>query len=129
MGAHRMAWIIAYGSIPQGLCVLHRCDNPPCVRPDHLFLGTKGDNNRDCVAKGRGGYTGLPGERNGRAKLQPADILAIQARYATGESRFALAEEFSITPAYAWAVGNRKSWKHLNDIHRENGSAESGLTF
>lgn len=51
--AHRLAWIAAHGEIPQGFCVLHRCDNPKCINPTHLFLGTKGDNNRDRKNKGR----------------------------------------------------------------------------
>jgi len=51
--AHRAAWELNFGPVPAGLCVLHRCDNPLCFNPKHLFLGTKGDNNRDCRAKGR----------------------------------------------------------------------------
>lgn len=53
---HRRVWAAIYGPIPDGLYVLHRCDNPPCFRPDHLFLGTKADNNRDMVEKGRHAY-------------------------------------------------------------------------
>lgn len=53
IGAHRVAWELRNGPIPDGLYVLHRCDNPPCVRPDHLFLGTAADNTADMVAKGR----------------------------------------------------------------------------
>ncbi len=53
IGAHRYSWIRKFGAIPDGLCVLHRCDNPRCVNPEHLFLGTKDDNNQDKVKKGR----------------------------------------------------------------------------
>lgn len=52
--AHRVAWLFWHGDDPGEFCVLHHCDNPPCVRPDHLFLGTRGDNSQDMVAKGRG---------------------------------------------------------------------------
>jgi hypothetical protein len=52
-GTHRVAWMVTYGPIPPRICVLHHCDNRPCCRPDHLFLGTKGDNARDMTAKGR----------------------------------------------------------------------------
>ena len=51
--AHRLAWFLTNGAIPKGLCVLHKCDNRRCVRPDHLFLGTAADNVHDCIAKGR----------------------------------------------------------------------------
>lgn len=75
--AHRAAWEDEHGPIPPGQCVLHRCDNPPCVNPDHLFLGTKGDNNRDRSAKGRTYNGDQRGERNNNARLTDADRAAI----------------------------------------------------
>lgn len=72
---HRVAWILSYGPIPVGLFVCHRCDNPPCCRPEHLFLGTRTDNMRDARAKGR-----LIRDRTGRsaqpAKAPPARLVA-----------------------------------------------------
>ena len=56
--AHRVAWILVYGYIPDGLCVLHRCDNPACCNTEHLFTGTQADNMRDKIAKGRGYFPG-----------------------------------------------------------------------
>jgi predicted XRE-type DNA-binding protein len=74
--AHRIAWELERGPIPEGICVLHRCDNPPCVRVDHLFLGTVGDNNADRDAKGR--QVALRGEEHGSAKLTEEQVAAIR---------------------------------------------------
>ena len=78
-GAHRVSWTLTNGPIPDGLAVLHRCDNPPCCRPDHLFLGTLGDNNRDRASKGRSGHGG-----GRRRKVPQADRDAIRSIYAAG---------------------------------------------
>ena len=84
--AHRAAWIDAFGPIPKGLNVLHHCDNPPCIEPTHLFVGTQGDNLRDMYAKGRRKQWSLNADqvRAIRASTEPADRLA--ARYIVGVS-------------------------------------------
>ena len=76
--AHRVAWEIANGHIPCGLCVLHKCDNPPCVNVDHFFLGTQGDNNADRDAKGRHGAA--RGDANG-TRVHPEALIRGDAHY------------------------------------------------
>ena len=74
--AHRVSYALSIGPIPEGLLVLHRCDNPPCVNPDHLFVGTDNDNAQDKVTKGRG----IIVEKNGHNKLTPDDVFKDQSR-------------------------------------------------
>lgn len=97
---HRAAYEDAIGPVPEGLNVLHRCDNPPCCNPAHLWLGTRADNNADMAAKGRANGGGLKGQKNGNAKLtnkQAAKIFAakgsqtsIAARYGVSQSTVSL---------------------------------------
>ena len=104
--AHRVSWELTNGPIPHGLCVLHKCDNPPCVRPDHLFLGTIADNQADMAQKGRSFLKQHPecalrGERSGMAKLTAAQARRMRERYASGEtvsslSRWAKVERFVV---------------------------------
>jgi len=74
--AHRVSYVINVGTIPAGLCVLHRCDNPPCVNPLHLFIGTIRDNNIDCVRKGRSNFSN--GESHCRSVLTERDVRHIK---------------------------------------------------
>jgi hypothetical protein len=100
--AHRLVWACAHGPIPEGMFVLHRCDNPPCVRLDHLFLGTHADNMADMAAKGRASRNltrRYPrGDEHRGAKLSDAQVEDVRRRYAAGEaSQTALAAEFGVS--------------------------------
>jgi hypothetical protein len=119
--AHRAAWELVHGPIPGALCVLHRCDNRKCVRPDHLFLGTLSDNVADMMAKGRNGDTRTFGDDNGNTKLSEADVATIRARWqakvaANGErhgrgsgapTMRELATEYSVTMKSIWCAIRR----------------------
>ncbi len=96
-GAHRIAWKDANGPIPERMLVCHKCDNPGCVNPAHLFLGTVGDNNRDCIRKGRGNRRG--GERHHFAKMTDEQTVYAMARLLVGESQASVARAFSIHPS------------------------------
>jgi hypothetical protein len=109
--AHRVSWAIHFGSIPDGLHVLHRCDNPPCVNPDHLFLGTNKDNASDCKSKGR--KASLAGEQNGRAKLNCGAVLAIRALASEGVSRDEIKDRFAISRTTVREIIERKKWSHV----------------
>lgn len=91
--AHRVSWEFACGAIPAGVCVLHRCDTRRCVRPDHLFLGTKGDNARDAIVKGRW----PKGERSARAKLSDADVAQVRTLLVAGVFQRDIARRFGVS--------------------------------
>jgi HNH endonuclease len=117
ISAHRFSWIMHNGPILDGLHVLHRCDNPCCVNPDHLFLGTHKENMEDCKAKGRIFKTGEQrprGEANPAAKLTAFTVLEIRRIHAEGKIRQKeIAKLFGISPYHVSDIVTRHTWKHI----------------
>lgn len=116
--AHRYSWELHNGPIPNGLLVCHHCDNPPCVRPDHLFLGTAVDNNRDMNEKGRHGSTkGIStnrGANNPNASLDETLVRFIRRRYySEGQSQKRIARELGCTAGTVQSVIEGKTWGWL----------------
>lgn len=125
-GAHRVAWSLANGEIPAGLMVCHSCDNPPCCNPDHLWLGTSADNQRDAAAKGRSRtgrqigprrpfkFPNRTGELNPIAKLDAERVAQIRSRFSAGEaSQRALAREYGVSHTVVRRIVNRVAWEHV----------------
>ena len=109
--AHRLAWVLVNGPIPDGLHVLHRCDNPPCCNPAHLFLGTHADNMRDAAEKGR--TTILYGANNPQHKLSAETAALIVETYQSGErSSASLASEYQVNRSTVMDIVRGKSRKH-----------------
>lgn len=110
--AHRYSYELYFGKVPTDLFVLHRCDNPKCVNPNHLFLGTIKDNIQDMITKGRS--PNQKGENNPAAKLTENDVLKIREIYATGEYlQKEIAKMFNMPLSSINQVIRGKRWKHL----------------
>lgn len=108
--AARVMWELMHGSIPVGLCVCHHCDNPRCVNPDHLFLGTYADNVADKKRKGRQAR----GETHGTAKLSAKQVVEIRRQYfVNGVPLQTLAEKFNMHFSQIWHIVRRVQWDHL----------------
>lgn len=106
--AHRLAYHLTHGD-PGALLVLHRCDNPPCCNPRHLFTGTHAANQADAAMKGRA----RRGEANGRAKLTENDVRAIRARLDAGEETRTIGSAFGVSSQLVSQIGRRKVWAHV----------------
>lgn len=104
--AHRVAWILTYGEIPTGRLICHKCDNPPCVRPDHLFLGTPKSNMDDMVMKNRHKIAGCASP-----KLTESAVRIIRQRREAGESCAALGREFGASRTVVSLAARRKKWR------------------
>jgi hypothetical protein len=111
IGAHIFSWVLKYGPIPEGLCVLHKCDNKRCVRPSHLFLGTNADNTKDMMQKGRGRFP--VGEQHGQAKLTEASVLEARRLAKMGISLSAIARKYKVHPTTMWWAVKGVTWKHV----------------
>jgi hypothetical protein len=108
--AHRYFYKQLVAQVPDGVVVCHRCDNPPCVNPEHLFVGTPRDNVRDCITKGRRVDKGAVGVANSHAKLTADDVVAIRQMSGTQES---IGRIFGITQANVSEIKLRKTWRHI----------------
>ena len=119
----RVVWELTKGPIPDGLCVMHRCDNKRCVNPDHLELGTIAQNTRDAVTRGQINLESQrrPGTQNGRAKISETDVRAIReeyernmgAAYVKRGMATSLSKRFGLDPEVIRRIAKRKTWTHV----------------
>lgn len=108
--AHRFSYALHVGPIPAGKLVLHRCDNPPCVNPRHLFCGTHKDNTADMFAKGRAKPGDMTGTNNHQAKINEDVVRAIRASPDTAE---AVADWYGLSKSLIHAIRQRRLWAHI----------------
>lgn len=106
-GAHRVSYRLYKGEIPDGICVLHKCDNPKCCNPKHLFLGTKRENAIDRNRKGRGKFPVLRGEASPAAKLTKEQVEQIRA---SSESHSSLSRLYGVVPAQIHRIRRGERW-------------------
>lgn len=107
--AHRISYELFVGPIHDSLFVLHRCDNPLCINPTHLFLGTHQDNMTDMLVKGRSSR----GERNRHAKLTESQVVEITNLRARGVALKTIVQMFGINRGSVWCIVSKKTWKNI----------------
>lgn len=107
--SHRLSYSLHHATDPGRLCVCHTCDNPACVRPDHLFLGSKRANNEDRTAKGRTAR----GEKNRHARLTRALVVELRERVRRGESRAAISRELGLPKSTIEQAVSGRTWSHV----------------
>lgn len=106
---HRLSYEMHFGEIPSDVEVCHTCDNPKCVNPDHLFLGSHSENMKDAYRKGR---KSNHGEKNPKAKITEEIVREIRRRYLS-DGGVALAKEFGLERTAPWRIYHRKQWKNV----------------
>lgn len=109
--AHRFSYELHFGPLPDGLFVCHCCDNPPCVRPDHLFAGTPAENAADMAAKGR--VVTKVGSAHRRALITESDVVDLRTLFAAGASRPALVAAYGVGMTQIRRILARESWRHV----------------
>ena len=107
--AHRLSYELHIGPIPEGFIVCHRCDNPKCTNPDHLWIGTTQDNVDDKIRKGRSNK----GQKHGNSKLKDEDIPEIRKMLDLGVSGAKLARKYNVSTTIISYIKNRKTWTHV----------------
>lgn len=111
--AHQASYILAHGSIPDDLCVLHTCDNRACVNPAHLYAGTHADNTEDKMRRGRHRFGSVLGSASPNAKIAEEDVRAIRALSTQGVSYGQLSRRFGIGKSQVFRIVKRKTWAHV----------------
>ena len=116
---HRLVWAILNGPIPNGMCIMHTCDNPSCFSPEHLFLGTLRDNAIDMASKGRQVFQkniekASRGETHGKSKITSENVIEIRNLYSSGMSQRKIAKRYGISQSNVCDIVNRRTWKHVD---------------
>ena len=109
---HRVAYECRRGKIPEGMCVLHRGDNPACCNPGHLFLGTRKDNADDMIRKGRDSLS-RPGDLNPKSILREAQVAVIKKRLRRGESPTCIVKDYVVCRQAIYDIKRGRNWKHV----------------
>lgn len=113
---HKASWIIHFGEIPERMHICHKCDNPVCTNPDHLWIGTHKENNDDKIAKGRSRYKQPPikkGSENASAVLNERKVKEIKGLLNEGHSSYGIGKEFGVSKTTILRIKNGINWSHV----------------